>query len=195
MDQNQKMAPEEALNEIRELMNRSSRSYMSEWAPLICGIVAVAGGLTAGRLIAGGASVCTINVVAGVTLILGMAFPFLLYAVWAKRHGIPLSFNAVNRRMAGALFVPMVAGGAMCIGLEVVGLYEWTAAAMLLFYGLGVVNMGHYSEKTLPWPGYLFIAVGALACFLHEYALQLWIAGFGGVHLAYGVYLILKNRG
>lgn len=194
-DNNNRMAPEQALNEIRELMNRSSRSYMSGWAPLLCGLAALAGGVTAGKLISGGASVCIVNAVAGVTLLIGILIPQVLFVSWARKKGIPMAFNTVNRRLTGAIFIPVIAGGILSIALETAGLYEWIPAAMLLFYGLGVINLGHYSEKTLSWPGILFLVAGALACFLREYPLVLWMAGFSGVHIVYGIYLIAKNRG
>lgn len=77
---NEEMTPGQTLNEIRELMNRSTRSYMSGWTPLLCGLVALAGAVIAGKLIRSGASVCTINIVAGITLILGVLIPLIQYA-------------------------------------------------------------------------------------------------------------------
>lgn len=192
---NEEMTPGQTLNEIRELMNRSTRSYMSGWTPLLCGLVALAGAVIAGKLIRSGASACTINIVAGITLILGVLIPLIQYASWTKEQGNTLTFSTVSQRLLGAVFFPVTAGGVLSIALETAGLYEWIPAAMLLFYGLGVINLGHYSEKTLPWPGYLFLITGALACFLREYPLVLWSIGFSGVHIVYGIYLITRNRG
>ena len=75
------------------------------------------------------------------------------------------------------------------------GSYEWLAAVMLCFYGLAVFNLSGISEKSLALPGILLVVIGLAACFLRQYALTLWIVGFGGLHIIYGIYLIFKNRG
>ena len=83
-----KMAPGDALDEIRELMNRSTRSYLCGWSPLLCGLVALTGGLL-------------VNwdnwlVVSCVTLVLGVLIPFVFSLVRAgayyrsrNKHSIP----------------------------------------------------------------------------------------------------------
>lgn len=183
----EKIAPGEALDEIRELMNRSTRSYLSGWAPLLCGVVAILGGFL----------LCRLNgyMVAGVTLALGILVPFLFTLERAKREGVKLSFNTKNRRLAETLFLPVFIGGVMCIAMVLGGAYEWLAPVMLCFYGLAVFNLSKCSEATLVWPGAAFIVIGLVTCFFRQSGLELWILGFGGVHVFYGVFLIFKNRG
>lgn len=182
-----KMAPGDALDEIRELMNRSTRSYLCGWSPLLCGLVALTGGLL-------------VNwdnwfVVSCVTLVLGVLIPFVFSLVRAGKDGVQISFNSKNRRLTQTLFLPVFIGGVICIAMLAAGSYEWLAAVMLCFYGLAVFNLSGISEKSLALPGILLVAIGLAACFLRQYALTLWIVGFGGLHIIYGIYLIFKNRG
>jgi len=200
------MAPGEALDEIRELMNRSTRSYLCGWSSLLCGLIALAGGLLVDALLkaandfAGGPgapiALALVFVVALATLVLGILVPFVFSLIRARKQGIKLSFNVNNRRMFVALFLPVFIGGVICIAMCCApnDMDEWIPAVMLCFYGLAVFNLSKCNETTMSWPGLVIIIIGLAACFLREYALTLWIIGFGGVHIVYGVYLIFKNR-
>ena len=200
-----KMAPGQALEEIRDMMNRSTRSYLCGWSPLLCGLVALAGGLLVRRLIGSadahaydsGFPIALVCIVAAVTLALGVLVPFVFSLIRAGKNGIALSFNANNRRMFVTLFLPVFIGGMMSIAMcsAKTGMYEWIPAVMLCFYGLAVTNLSRCSESSLKWPGMILILIGLAACFLRRYALELWILGFGAVHVVYGFYLIFKSRG
>lgn len=200
-----KMAPGQALEEIRDMMNRSTRSYLCGWSPLLCGLVALAGGLLVRRLIGSadahaydsGFPIAPVCIVAAVTLALGVLVPFVFSLIRAGKNGIALSFNANNRRMFVTLFLPVFIGGMMSIAMcsAKTGMYELIPAVMLCFYGLAVTNLSRCSESSLKWPGMILILIGLTACFLRRYALELWILGFGAVHVVYGVYLIFKSRG
>ncbi|MCQ2125914.1 MAG: hypothetical protein MJZ06_00550 [Bacteroidaceae bacterium] len=200
-----KMAPGQALEEIRDMMNRSTRSYLCGWSPLLCGLVALAGGLLVRRLIGSadahaydsGFPIAPVCIVAVVTLALGVLVPFVFSLIRAGKNGIALSFNANNRRLFVTLFLPVFIGGMMSIAMcfAKTGMYEWIPAVMLCFYGLAVTNLSKCSEPSLEWPGLILILIGLTACFLRRYALELWILGFGAVHVVYGVYLIFKSRG
>ena len=200
-----KMAPGQALEEIRDMMNRSTRSYLCGWSPLLCGLVALAGGLLVRRLIGSagahaydsGFPIAPVCIVAAVTLALGVLVPFVFSLIRAGKNGIALSFNANNRRLFVTLFLPVFIGGMMSIAMcsAKTGMYEWIPAVMLCFYGLAVTNLSKCSEPSLEWPGLILILIGLAACFLRRYALELWILGFGAVHVVYGVYLIFKSRG
>lgn len=204
-EEERKMAPGQALEEIRDLMNRSTRSYLCGWSPLLCGLVALAGGLLVRRLIGSadahpydsGFPIAPVCIVAAVTLALGVLVPFVFSLKRAGKNGIALSFNANNRRMFVTLFLPVFIGGMMSIAMcsAKTGMYEWIPAVMLCFYGLAVTNLSRYSESSLKWPGMILILIGLTACFLRRYALELWILGFGAVHVVYGSYLIFKSRG
>lgn len=201
----EKMVPGKALEEIRNLMNRSTRSYLCGWSPFLCGLIALAGGLVARGLIGSagahagdsGFPVAPVCIVAALTLGLGILVPFIFSLIRAGRNGIKLSFNANNRRLFVTLFMPVFIGGMMCIAMctAKTGMYEWIPAVMLCFYGLAVYNLSKCSEPSLKWPGLILILLGLAACFLRQHALVLWIMGFGGVHVIYGTYLIFKSRG
>ncbi len=201
----EKITPNEAIDEIRKMMDRSTRSYLGGWAPLLCGLVALAGGLTVNALlkapdeIDGGPSAMFvfggIALTVLLTLTLGIAIPFVISIIRAKKDGISLTFNDKNRRQFVTLFLPVAMGGIICYSLLYVGAFTWMPAVMLCLYGLAVFNLSRYNEPTMVWPGLAFIIIGLAACFLREYSLLLWIIGFGGVHIAYGIFLLVRNRG
>lgn len=201
----EKIAPSEAVDEIRKMMDRSTRSYLGGWAPLLCGLVALAGGLTVNALlkapdeIDGGPSAmsvfCGIALTIILTLTLGIAIPFVISIIRAKKNNISLTFNDKNRRQFVTLFLPVVMGGIICYSLLYAGAFNWMPSVMLCLYGLAVFNLSRYNEPTMVWPGLAFIVTGLIACFLREYALLMWIIGFGGVHIVFGIFLIVKNRG
>lgn len=206
MEENEEgIAPGQALEEIRDLMNRSTRTYLCGWSPLLCGLVALAGGLVARGLIGSagahagdsGFPIAPVFIVAVITLVLGILVPFVFSLIRAGKKGIALSFNANNRRMFVTLFLPVFIGGMISIAMcsAKTGMYEWIPAVMLCFYGLAVSNLSKCSEPSLEWPGLFLILIGLTACFLRRYALELWILGFGAVHVVYGVCLIFKGRG
>lgn len=201
------------LDEIRDLMNRSKRSKLDITVPLLCGAFSCVAGCVADNVIKSAhpedpASkvanmfgmhptnlVSTLIWIGAVTLVLGVLIAFLLTLERAKRDGMELTFSTRNRRMFEAMVLPVATGGIICIAMLCAHSYEWLAPMMLCFYGLAVCNLSKYSEASLKWAGIGFIFLGIVACFNRQHGLEFWTAGFGGVHVVYGIYLLFKNRG
>ncbi len=99
------------------------------------------------------------------------------------------------RRFALAFAPPLVAGAVMTVAFASRGQFALLAPMWLVLYGAAVTSGGAFSVRPVPVMGVAFLALGA-ACFLAPPAWQpaFLIAGFGGLHLIFGV-LIARQYG
>jgi hypothetical protein len=66
----------------------------------------------------------------------------------------------------------------------------------LLLYGVGVVAAGTFSVRIIPVMGIAFITMGALTLFAPPTWTTLCMAaGFGGLHLLFGVLIARRHGG
>ena len=133
---------------------------------------------------------CVVVCVAILSLSLLTAFIFSRRK--AARSGHKL-FDHTARRLVISLFVPLLAGGVFCISLLLrEGWEQLTAAVMLLFYGLALVNASKYTVHDIRTLGYFEIVLGLFAGFFPGYGLLFWALGFGGLHIIYGAVMWFK---
>jgi len=201
------------LSEIRSLMEKSSRFIsLSGWSGIMAGIYALIGAYVAkayyfghsdiyserlSELIGGpylfqnlgyyGFFILDAGLVVGLALITGMVFT----AKRAKKNGQRI-WDRVALRMLVNLAIPLFTGGVFCIMLmehKAIGL---VAPAMLIFYGLALVNASKYSIYELKFFGMAQIALGLIASYYIGHGLMFWAIGFGFFHIIYGAYMWLK---
>ena len=87
---------------------------------------------------------------------------------------------------------PLLTGGLFCFILlqqEIIGL---VAPAMLIFYGLSLINASKYTFNDLRVLGYLNVGIGLIATQFIGYGLYFWALGFGIFHIIYGI--IMYNK-
>lgn len=109
----------------------------------------------------------------------------------ARRQG-QKAWDASSRRMMWAMAVPLLSGGAFCLALMYWGLLGLVAPATLVFYGLALTNGAKFTLRDVEYLGLTEIALGLLGMFFLGYGLELWIAGFGLLHIVYGLRMYLK---
>lgn len=124
----------------------------------------------------------------------------LLIAGWSmdrKARAVQMPMmSGPGRKAVFSLLPPILAGALVTIVLFQAGLTSAIPGIWLLLYGTGVVTGGMFSVPVVPIMGFCFMGLGALALFAPS-ALADWFmaAGFGGLHVVFGVIIARKYGG
>ena len=101
-----------------------------------------------------------------------------------------------GRKVAFSLSPPIFAGAIVTVVLYRAGLTNEIPGLWLLLYGTGVVTGGMFSVSAVPIMGLCFMVLGATALFVPaEFANSLMAAGFGGLHIVFGVIIARRYGG
>ena len=112
----------------------------------------------------------------------------------ATRRGLPLT-SGPGRKFAFNFLPSIAAGGLLTIALANAGNYALLPATWLLLYGVAVITGGAVSVRIVPAMGACFMAVG-VAALLAPTAANWWMAaGFGGLHIGFGVWIAREYGG
>lgn len=152
----------------------------------LCGIVAA---MVAWRQPEWWMVIWTAGAVAAVAIGVGAA------ARKAQRAGLPLLAGPGRKFVAG--LVPPLAAGAVLTGAMLRGgSVHALPGAWMLLYGTGVVTGGAASVRAVPVMGLCFMLLGAAALFAPAaYGNLLLGAGFGGIHIIFGILIAVKYGG
>ncbi|WP_400193731.1 hypothetical protein [Hymenobacter sp. B81] len=198
------------LTEIRAIMERSSRFIsLSGLSGIGAGVAALAGAAfghwylrseygEAGfvRLLEGSSEMR----LSALPFLLGLAVGTVLLAVvaafWftrrrARQEGRSL-WDGAARRLFWSMAIPLVVGGLFCLQLYLHGTAGLVVPAMLLFYGLALLNASKYTVDEIKLLALTLLALGLVASFLPNYAFLFFALGFGLGHIGYG--LLMYNR-
>ncbi len=104
--------------------------------------------------------------------------------------------SAPGRKFTLSLTPPLVAGALLSAALAREDAYDVLPGMWLLLYGAGVVTGGAFSVKVVPVMGVCFMALGVLTLFA-PIALGnlLMAAGFGGLHIIFGIIIARRHGG
>src|SRR6266536_1306748 len=113
----------------------------------------------------------------------------------AARLGAPLA-GAVGRRFAISLAAPLVAGAALTWGVWRHDDGALMPAVWLLLYGTGVLAGGIFSVAAVRLLGVALMALGVAALATPPAWGDVWLGvGFGGLQLAFGLYIARHHGG
>ncbi len=113
----------------------------------------------------------------------------------ARRAGTPV-LSGPGRKFALAYAPPILAGVLLTVVLLRSGMVSALPGAWLLLYGTAVVAGGAFSVKIVPVMGMCFMLLGALALFAPAaWGDYLMAAGFGGLHVIFGVIIARRHGG
>src|ERR1700740_412290 len=127
--------------------------------------------------------------------LLAVAIGLLACAFKANRRGLPL-FSGPARKAALGLAPPLVAGAFLTFLLFRSGFVSALPATWLLLYGAGIMTGGAYSVPIVPVMGLCFMLLGGFAV-LSPAAWANWFlaAGFGGLHVLFGLLIARRHGG
>lgn len=96
-------------------------------------------------------------------------------------------WNKSLQNMLKAGITPLFVGGIFCILISLHGFLYLVPSAMLIFYGLALINAAQYTKKELYSLGLIQIFLGFWALIFLGYSLLFWGLGFGLLHIIYGI--------
>jgi hypothetical protein len=200
----------EQINEIRTMMERSSRFIsLSGLSGVFAGFFALAGagafyifinnklnyGYTdLARKIDIGlqpdlVTFCLIDAAAVVIF----SVLFAIYFTTRKAKSIGQSiWDATAQRLLINLAIPLIAGGLYCLVLLSYGWFGLIAPTTLIFYGLALLNASKYTLDEIRWLGLSEVVLGLIGCFFIGYGITLWVFGFGILHIIYGLAMYMR---
>lgn len=196
--------PNNDLQTIRDIMERSSRFLsLSGLAGIFAGLCALIGATIAWFFIFDSDTErfgeflrsTDVSLTSGIglylsldaILVLGAA---ILGAAWfshrkARLAGQPV-WTVTTRRLIIHMIIPLLSGGIFILIMAFRNQLELVVAAMLIFYGLSLVNAGKFTFGEIHYLGLTEIVLGILAGIFVGQGLLLWTIGFGLTHLLYG---------
>jgi hypothetical protein len=200
--------PEEIVKDIRNMMERSSRFIsLSGLSGIAAGICALAGAFVArnimenyygqynSRGLFSGDDFSKLKLkLLGLGIgVFVVAFISSFYFTWkrSKKHGMAL-WGLTSRRLFWNMIIPLVAGGAFILSMLRYDEWRFVSASCLIFYGFALINASKYTLTDVRYLGYCEILLGLINMFYIGYGLYFWAAGFGALHIIYGVIMWFK---
>ena len=176
---------------IRETMERAgSFTAVPGWGGFAMGVSALAATFVASRQ-------PTVDAWLTTWLVEGI-FAIALGALAMKRKAdraqVPV-MSAPARKFILSFAPPLLVGALLTLVLYRAGLTGAIPGTWLLLYGTGVVTGGAFSVRVVPVMGLCFMLIGAVALFCPlSWGTAFLGAGFGGLHVIFGI-LIARRYG
>jgi len=195
------------LNEIKHLMNKSSRFMsLSGLSGILAGIYALVGAYLAytiiyrdnviskdgyRTLIIDGEDIINVAIIAFVVVMLSIITG--IYLSWRKAKTQNESFwNSASKRLLINFLIPLATGGFFILFLIEKEIYAFVAPLTLVFYGLALVNASKYTLGYIRYFGITMIILGLASVWFLGYGLLFWTLGFGLCHIIYGALMHFK---
>lgn len=211
MNETEKLTSE--LHDIKQMMERSSRFIsLSGLSGIAAGICALIGAWiskdviernklavshlkhsvdNADSILSGDFLHSKLLHIALFTFVAAVIFAFIFTYRRSKKAGVPI-WGTTAKRLLINVCVPMLTGAVFLLALVQNGTYGFVAPGCLIFYGLGVLNASKYTLPETRYLGYGEIILGLINLFFVGDGLYFWAAGFGLLHIIYGIAMWMK---
>lgn len=201
MQQDEQHSSLETLQEIRSIMDRSARFItLSGLSGVWAGLTGLVGAWIAYRWFRERPLSSSENYDAYTLKFIFLAFAIFIVALagaflftWQKtrKHGQTM-WNSASKQLLISGGVPLLSGGICVLGFLYHDLDVFIAPICLIFYGLALFNASKYTLSDIRYLGLLEVILGGICMFYPLYGLYFWAAGFGILHILYG--LIMWNK-
>ncbi len=126
-----------------------------------------------------------------------LAMLVTLTAIFLKARAAGVQpWSRPGRKFAFGLLPPLAAGLLLTAALYGAGRIDLMPGVWLLLYGTGVVTGGAFSVRIVPVMGLCFMALGGVALFTPAaWGTALLAAGFGGLHILFGLIITVRHGG
>ncbi len=112
------------------------------------------------------------------------------------RAGESTVLSGPGRKFALSLLPPLLAGAVLSVVLYRARAFFALPGLWLLLYGTGVVTGGAFSVRIVPVMGLCFMVLGTLALGAPAvYGNWFMAAGFGGLHIVFGIIIARRHGG
>jgi uncharacterized membrane protein YidH (DUF202 family) len=208
---NKENTSKQQLDEIRNLMERSSRFIsLSGLSGISAGIVALIGALIAFFYLRfdlryldtnryfnekyfnfNRSEVYSLIFLASIVLVTALASTVYFTTRKARRRHLPI-WTQTTRLMLYNLTIPLLSGGIFCSILLYHHLVFLIAPSTLVFYGLSLLSASKYTLPEIQWLGICEVVLGLIACIFVGYGLLFWVVGFSFLHIVYGTVMYYR---
>ncbi len=177
---------------IRETMERAtSFTAVSGMGQVAVGITALGAAFVAARQTRPDLWLATWLAEALLAILIAVATT----AYKARAVNVPL-LSGPARRFVLSFAPPVVAGALLTAVLYRADLFGAMPALWLLLFGAGVITGGAFSARVVPLMGLMFMGTGAVALLCPPAWGDLFMAaGFGGLHIIFGILIARRHGG
>lgn len=191
------------ISEIKNLMNRSSRFIsLSGLSGIFAGSYAIIGAVIAYlyffpepgeylTLESWNFKVLTALLIS--VAVLSFVTALLLTTRRAKKNSEKI-WDATTFRLLLNFLIPLATGGIYILIKLNSQHYGLTAALMLIFYGLALVNASKYTVGNVKYLGYTEIILGLICAAMPGNGFWFWLLGFGIAHIIYGSIMYFREK-
>lgn len=193
------------IGQIRSLMEKSSKFMsISGLSGVLIGSYALIGAVVAYIMLYGfnsqfgyrdhyvnSESIPALVFISLAVLIVSIGTGYYMAKQKAKKSGQSI-WNPTSKALFQAMAIPLLTGGILALILVYQQNFGMIASTLLIFYGLSLSAASSFSFRELRWLGVLDIVLGLLALCFPGYGIYFWAAGFGVLHIIYG--LIVHQR-
>lgn len=191
----------ETLQEIRKLMERSSRFIgLSGWSGIAAGCCALVGAAFAYPIVSDRlannipysfSEINTLMIIGLCTFFAALISAFIFTYFKSKKTNTPV-WGKTSKRLTWTVSVPIIVGGIFLFKLISYGFYGFVAPGCLIFYGLALFATGKQTVNETRYLAYGEIILGCFSLWQIGYGLYFWVIGFGLFHIFYGARMWYK---
>ena len=128
---------------------------------------------------------------AALILLLSLATSYYFTRKKAKKNDERM-WTAATKKALRKFLVPLVTGGIFTLILIWRGDLLLIAPATLIFYGLALYAASDHTVRDIATLGIAEICLGLVALFFTGKGIYFWAAGFGILHIIYGLIMYIK---